>query len=196
MKKLWNRLIRMFSPGGSWFATLGESEFETQAIVLKKYPCPPATVFPDARIPASAITEVWTNSSPPALRMGEELLFVPAEKKAELLSFALLHNIPVTDRHSNWEWIAAPFLDTETTAEDLARYQDLLAQQGLDAAEVAQLRREIEAAMLAYNFDTMHWEWVSLGLWDVLVALQARYDPAEFAEFYWRAMAVELRQKS
>ena len=62
-------------------------------------------------------------------------------------------------------------------------------------AEVDLLRGEVEAALLAYNFDTLLWEWVSLGLWDVLAAMQARCSGAAFAAFYWRAMAIELREK-
>lgn len=195
MKKFWDRLVRLFRPKRSLFAVLGECRFEAEAIVLENYPFEPASIFPGARIPASAIAGIWKNSAPPALRIGDEFVFISAEQKEALLAFARQHQIPVVDRHSNWEWIAAPFLDTETRAEDLARYQHLLSGQGLEAAEVAQLRGEVEAALLAYNFDTLLWEWVSLGLWDVLAAMQARCSGAAFAAFYWRAMAIELREK-
>ena len=45
--------------------------------------------------------------------------------------------------------------------------------------------------MLKYNFDTMLWEWISLGLPDVLQAMRVKYSDEEFEEFYKRAMTIE-----
>lgn len=41
----------------------------------------------------------------------------------------------------------------------------------------------------------MLWDWNGLGLPDVLGAMRVKYTKEEFAEFYKRAMEIQLRTK-
>ena len=47
--------------------------------------------------------------------------------------------------------------------------------------------------MYKYNFDTLLWDWCSLGLHDVLSALRVKYDEKDFADFYKRAIEIDKR---
>ena len=45
--------------------------------------------------------------------------------------------------------------------------------------------------MYKYNFDTMLWDWCSLGLADVLQAMRVKLTDEEFKDFYKYAMKIE-----
>ncbi len=61
----------------------------------------------------------------------------------------------------------------------------------MHSAQVAAIRKEVSQQMYRYNFDTMLWEWISLGLLDVLQAMRVAYSDRAFEEFYNKAMAIE-----
>ena len=70
-----------------------------------------------------------------------------------------------------------------------------LIENGFTSLEVDTIRAEVKDQMYAYNFDTMLWDWCSLGLSDVLSAMRAKYSKKEFRIFYTRALEIEKRSK-
>ncbi|MNP80366.1 hypothetical protein D3C76_1784470 [compost metagenome] len=73
---------------------------------------------------------------------------------------------------------------------------------GLGREEVIELRKSVADVMMAYNFKSMLWEWVHLGLHDLLSAYSGilageRYklEPKAFEDFYWKAMHLAHKGK-
>tara|TARA_R110002020_G_scaffold23460_5_gene78008 strand:- start:1441 stop:1731 length:291 start_codon:yes stop_codon:yes gene_type:complete len=91
--------------------------------------------------------------------------------------------------------ILEPYLDTEFTKENQERVTERLSENGIEPSEVDKIRGEVGMQMYKYNFDTMLWDWCSLGLADVLSAMRARYNTDEFRDFYKRALEIEKRAK-
>ncbi len=172
---------------------IGESEIKEHTIRIYNYPFEPATVFPEKEIKAEDITEIHLDQYPPTLMIGTELIFISREYADELEAFAKRNQIDLIKRASNWTWITEPFLDTEFNDEQKARTLDILKENGFSEKEVKALREEVGEQMYKYNFDTMLWEWVHLGLSDVLAAMRPCLDIKAFESFYWRAMEIEQR---
>jgi hypothetical protein len=104
-----------------------------------------------------------------------------------------MHQLHVLESLGNWDWITEPFLDTEFSPEAQMATLRLLSERGIAKEETARLRAEIAPTLIKYNFDTMLWEWAHLGLFDVLLAMRAQYNGMQYAEFYHRAIEVEMR---
>ncbi|MEK6477390.1 hypothetical protein WJR50_07645 [Catalinimonas sp. 4WD22] len=200
LKSIWKKKIKI----GSFFGAtpnelkkfrrgLGESAIQEKSIAIKHYPFDPSQVYPDKVIPADEINEVYLDTYPPTLKLGVELIFISRESVGLLKEFAERNNIPIGKRKANWDWISEPYLDTEFDHEQQERSIALLVSNGISKHETERLRAEIARQMYKYNFDTMLWEWVNLGLYDVLMAMSAKYTSKEFERFYWKAMEVEQR---
>ncbi len=192
----WTRGWTMFSTPREevmqLFAPLGEVVINSDSITFEQYPFQPSIVFAPQSITASDIIDIEIDAAPPALRVGNELLFVSAMQRDELRSYAIAHEIPLIKRENVWGWLLEPFLDTEYTSENHQRLNEWLARYGLSAENVMSIREEVRIQMLKYNFDTMLWEWGFLGLLDVLSAMRPKYDTKQFADFYQRAMEIAL----
>lgn len=89
-----------------------------------------------------------------------------------------------------------PFVDTEFTKENEILVVQRLAENGISQKEIDTIRKEVGKPMYAYNFETMLWEWNSLGLTDVLSAMLVKYSNKKFNDFYWRAIAIAKRTKT
>lgn len=105
------------------------------------------------------------------------------------------HNIKLAKHSWNWDWILEPYLDTEFTKENQVRVMKRLNENGIEKLEVNKIRREVGAQMYKYNFDTMLWDWCSLGFVDVLSAMRVKYNKEQFRDFYKRALEIEKRGK-
>jgi len=180
--------IGMFSIG------LGESNIENNKIIISKYPFEPSLIYPDKNILPHEISEIHLDEYPPTLKVGEELIFISREKIDLLKEYAIKNNIKLKKRHSNWDYITTPFLDTEYDDEQNANIENKLKSNGILKEELINLRKEIAEQMYKYNFDTMLWEWCSLGLNDVLLAMRPKLSKQKFNEFYWKAMEIEQRK--
>lgn len=171
------------------FATSnGTLIIETDRIVVKDYLFNPAVTM----LTVKGIRDINLSSFPPTIRVGDELIFVPAPQKGALAVFANTHQIPIVKREDIWGLILEPFLDTDYTKDNDEKLAVWLEKLGLSREAVFSLRQEVKMQMLKYNFDTMLWEWTFLGLADVLKAMWAKYDNEQFADFYKRAMAIAL----
>ncbi|MEO8235385.1 MAG: hypothetical protein ABI549_08230 [Flavobacterium sp.] len=172
---------------------IGKSKFNDKIIIIDDYPFLPSFVNYKKQIEACDINAICYKSFPPLLKVKNELIFIAKDKHEELKMFAERNNIDIFKSSGNWDMILEPYLDTEFTEENNSRIYKRLNENGLTNSEIDKIREEVEEQMLKYNFDTMLWEWVNLGLSDVLAAMRVKYDKLKFQEFYFKAMEIELR---
>lgn len=177
-------------------------KFEGHHLVFVDYPFSAATVYPNGAIHHRDIEEVMLNSFPPVVHTVQgEILFVGAPYKEELRHFAESHGIKTGNRMDVWGLILEVFLDTELDEATSEGIFGLLEQNGLSRSEVEEIRKSITDVMIAYNFGSMLWEWVHLGLDDLLRAYSGimtgskyKLDEAAFRDFYWKAMEIGMRK--
>lgn len=191
MKQLF-KIAKKPATRDEWLVSPGAVTIGDDFLNIGHYPFEPSAAFGQITLHASQMDDLDVTSAPPTIRMGNELIFLTAEKRSELRDFASRNNVTTVERPMIWEWILEPFLDTEYSAETDRRLAGFLENYGLSVEYVQSLRSEVEKAMLRYNFDTLLWEWCSLGACDVLLAMQAYYPREKFGAFYHRAMAVAL----
>lgn len=194
---IWTSGWRMFTTTAEEISDMldghkGTVTIEPDGIIFKDYPFAPAIACRQENIEAACISDIDINAHPLTIRVGHELLFVSVKDKDRLLLFANANHIPLVKRDDIWGWILEPFLDTEYTGDTHQRLNRQLATYGLSEEQVYTIRMEVKIQMLKYNFDTALWEWVSLGLKDVLCAMRAKYDATAFAAFYQKAMDIAL----
>lgn len=175
---------------------IGHSEILKDQIKFSEYPFEPAKVYPNGVIDASEVEWICVDASPPKLKLGNDILFISAEFKEPLTDFGKRNGIKLVACRWNWDWILEPYLDTEFTAENKKRTNELLLGAGFELNEIEAIRQEVGDQMYKYNFDTMLWDWCSLGLSDVLSAMRAKYNETQFRDFYAQAMEIELRDNS
>jgi len=175
---------------------IGNSEISKDTIFIKNYPFEPSLAFPKKEFKHNEIESICIDVSPHYFRVGNELVFVTTENKTELSEFANRNKIKIFKQTWNWDRILEPFLDTEFDEKDKIKTIELLNENGISKIETEKIRAEVEKQMYKYNFDTMLWDWCSLGLSDVLSAMRVKYNKNEFIEFYNRAMEIELRKTS
>lgn len=180
---------------GELLVDLGQVTIGQDTITFIDYPFEPSIAFKQATFKLSDIDDIDPTGYPPTIKVGDELLFVSAKQKDELINFGADNNIKTVGRMDIWSWILEPFLDTEFTAETDQRLTNLLENYGLTVDKVKTLRGEVETQMLKYNFDTMLWECGGLGVSDVLRAMRTKYDREQYREFYKKAMQIALTKK-
>jgi hypothetical protein len=157
----------------------------------------------DGALAASAIRDADPAEAPPEIRtLSGETLFVPAAQREELERFCRACQIPVRKRPDIWGDLLEPFLDTQFTPEQEAVTLSRLRQAGLTDTAIGQIRAKVGPLMLAYN--SVHWEWCHLGLFDLLDAVttdslpeylrsrlrEMRPEPVEITRFYAWAMRI------
>lgn len=174
------------------FVKIGDISINSNTIHFDNYPFAPSIAFNKKTLSADEMVNIHLKGMPPAIRIGGELIFVPATMDTELAGFATANHIPVVDRKDLWDWLLQPFLDTEYDWKMHERLNGQLATYGLTQEKVVAIRDEVQIQMLKYNFDTMLWDWGHLGAFDALSAMRTKYDANQFANFYWRLMNIAL----
>lgn len=172
--------------------SLGEIVITLNEITVNNYLFKPSTAYKQTTFTAKEIINIDLTATPPTIRIGNELIFASAVQLKELKAFASTHHIPIVNRTDIWSWILEPFLDTEYTPATDQILTRKLDERGLTTEFIYALRQEVKMQMLKYNFDTILWEWVSLGMTDVLKAMKPIYTAEQFEVFYHRAMAIAL----
>ncbi|NMH89050.1 hypothetical protein [Flavivirga algicola] len=175
----------------NFFCGFGTCRINENEISIKKYPFKPSLASPNITLKAREINSITLKSSPPQLLYKNDWIFISANKIDELTEFADRNNIMISEKNWTWDNILEPFLDTEFTKEEAENTINSLVKNGISKDVVIKLREEVSKQMYKYNFDTMLWEWVSLGLSDVLQAMRVKYSDKEFQEFYKKAMSIE-----
>ncbi|MFJ3636619.1 hypothetical protein [Streptomyces sp. NPDC090112] len=127
---------------------------------------------------ATAVREADPDAAPPEVRtLVGEVLFVPATHRSELLRFCAANGIPLRSRPDVWADLLEPFLDTSFTPREQEATLRRLAQAGLDADETVRIRERVGPLMAAYN--SLHRDWIHLGLADLLDAAFGTLVPRE-----------------
>lgn len=178
-----------------FFNSLGDVIFEENAFFIFRYPFEPSVAFGRDTFIARELKDVDIKAYPPNIHIGDELIFIHAGKREELEKFANRNGIQIVQRPVIWDWILEPFLDTEFTKETEIQFFKNLAEFGLSEEDVNGIRSEVSEQMIKYNFDSMLWEWASLGALDVLNAIRPIYNEVQFDAFYKRVMQIALRDK-
>ncbi|GAA5039075.1 hypothetical protein GCM10011506_37780 [Marivirga lumbricoides] len=172
---------------------IGESEIRNDKLIITDYPFEPSVVYPQRIISAKEIDAINVDFGVCKIYVEGDIVFVSAEKKGELKTFAERNKIELVPHSWNWDWILEPYLDTEFDNEHFEQLLLRLQENGIEKAEVNELRNEVGKQMYKYNFDTILWEWTSLGLYDVLSAMREKYNKEKFKDFYKRAVEIERR---
>ncbi|WP_378183798.1 hypothetical protein [Aquimarina sp. SS2-1] len=175
---------------------LGTSEILENAISINNYPFKPSIVYPESIVKAAEINSICIDFGYLKIMIKDDIVFLAADKKEALKTFAEKNDIPLIPYSWNWDWILEPYLDTEFTEENNNQVTARLFENGFNKNEIDTIRNEIGKQMYKYNFHTMLWEWCSLSLYDVLSAMRAKYNEKEFRDFYNRAIVIEKRKKA
>jgi hypothetical protein len=134
--------------------------------------------FPDSPsiLPTTAIRDADHTSPPPEIRTRTgETLFISSVQATDLEHFCHRNQIPLQRRPDIWGDLLEPFLDTEFTAETQTATLSRLHTCGLTPSDVAEIRTKVAPMMRAYN--AVHWDWVHLGLADLLDAATTPWIP-------------------
>ncbi|MCG9791548.1 hypothetical protein [Flavobacterium algicola] len=174
---------------------IGQPEIRDKSILITEYPFEPSSVYPQKEIYATAILAISTDFGTCKIYLKNDIVFISSSSRTELESFRKRNKINTAKQSWNWDWILEPYLDTELSPTHERLTLERLKENGFTETEVEAIRKEIEDQMLKYNFDTMLWEWCSLGIIDVLSAMKAKYNKQDFKIFYARAIEIENRVK-
>lgn len=174
------------------FVSMGDLLIHNDYIKIINYPFEPSIAYRQTKFMSNQIVDIDLKATPPTIRIQDDLIFLTAEKKADLEKFANHNNVKIIERQGIWEWILEPFLDTEYTIEKDQNLSKLLENYGIEAHYLKFLRTEVEEQMYKYNFETMLWEWVALGASDVLMAMRTKYNQEKFKDFYREVMKIAL----
>ena len=168
-----------------------------------EYPYKCSAAYRNKKIEASEIIEAMEFFCLNTIRtIDGELIMIPKPKESKnpLLVFCRENDISVKKRKDIWGMILEPFLDTEHSQEYIERTYTTLEKHGIDRKECNALRQEVSERMIAYNFESCLWEWVRLGLYDVLNAScgilsgeKHRLSDTDFETFYKKAMVIALK---
>ena len=119
------------------------SDFLDDAIEFNNYDFSPSRVYSESgtkKVLAREIDEIDLEGAPPVLKIGNELVFISAEHRSELESFAKRNNIEIDTRFDIWDAILEPFIDTEFTPENAKKNKENLEEYGLEEEQIQKSR--------------------------------------------------------
>ncbi len=178
------------------FVHLPEVIFTNEGVKFQEYPFAPSIIYPSKLLVVADIKEINEKAAPPEIRTEQgEILFVPANQKDDLVKFAHRKKLSMIHRFDVWDLLLEPFLDTEFDADEKERTLRILEENRINRKECETIREEVSKAMTLYNFSTGLWDWVHLGLLDLLSAQRGIMNETNFNKFYWYAMEIALRAK-
>lgn len=165
-------------------------------LIFEDYPFSCASIYKSLRLSAKDIESILPTRAPPEVWLNSgEIVFVSAESKEDLISFADQFSIRLEDRLDVWSLLTEECLDTEFSPEEQKRTLDLLAECGIPNAETSRIRSRIGKRLLAAN--SLWWEWIHLGQYDMLTANQGVFSvlTKRFKKLYWDSMEIARRSK-
>lgn len=175
--------------------------FHLDDIEIFDYPFECSFAAKNRSISVEDIKDVDCSFLPPVIRLvNNELIFVFANHKDELLLFCERNKISNIKRKDLWSFILEPFLDTEFSDRTKEQCYSILNEFGINKELCDHLRDELSPRMIAYNFESCLWEWVNLGLYDALSAScgmlsgeKHKLNKNDFEKFYWYSMDIALK---
>jgi hypothetical protein len=129
---------------------------------------------PARPVPVKSMGEIICNWFPPTVRTTSgEYVFVSAEHVRALCDLGQQFGIPFVERVDVWSFLLEPFLDTQTSAADIALFNQRLKENGITEKEAKSIRNRVETEMK--QLTNLTWEWFHYGMMDVLEATEATY---------------------
>ncbi|MBN1468061.1 MAG: hypothetical protein JW924_04995 [Fusobacteriaceae bacterium] len=146
-------------------------KIENNGIYFEKYELQGVSVYPNGLVKYEEIFEFIENMCPPAIRTNsDEIIFINAELKSQLKEILVKKGIRIIKREDIWSFILEEFLDTEIDENEKEYSYRILERNGITRKECDLIRENIRKMMMSYNFESCFWEWIYLGLYDVLSA--------------------------
>lgn len=150
--------------------------FTNTHIRFNSYPFKMSTLSQHGRLPYTDILDVDPRQAPPEIRtIRGETVFIPATVRDQFQAEIAGHRWPTVYRVDVWALLLEPFLDTVMSDDHQANTLKLLEMCHLSQPDVATIRQAVGSAMLSYN--SMMWDWVHLGLYDLLMAIGSSSTP-------------------
>jgi hypothetical protein len=166
--------------------------FRRYWMTFREYPFPPASVYPRGRVAYAAIRDVDPSAAPPELRTHDgETLFISGQQSDEFRATIARAKLTIVRRVDVWDLLLEPFLDTQFDREHERRTIATLTSLGVSRNEALRIRASVRRPMLAYN--ALMWDWVHLGLCDLLYALRDSMSRTDYTSFYRDAMELADR---
>lgn len=174
---------------------------KSEGLFFKEYYIPAVSIYPSGLLEYSEIEEFIDNFIPSAIRTrSNDLIFIGRLNKEEVKDALINKGINIVERYDLWSYILEEFLDTEFSEESKGYSYKILEENGVSTTECNEIRKRIEKMMISYNFDSYLWEWVHLGLYDLLSAANGilanrRYKlgKKEYLEFYRNSVELALK---
>jgi hypothetical protein len=122
MKQLF-KIAKKPATRDEWLVSPGAVTIGDDFLNIGHYPFEPSAAFGQITLHASQMDDLDVTSAPPTIRMGNELIFLTAEKRSELRDFASRNNVTTVERPMIWEWPSpyrpgykcyCPFLTTKS----------------------------------------------------------------------------------
>jgi hypothetical protein len=146
-------------------------------ISIKEFPYKPSKCFPERNLDGTLIDCNISGFGRPSIRTndGEILIFDFSKNDEEILKYYAFENhLPTIHYYDVWWDVLEPFIDTENTKDFKELITLRLASIGLTNPMVREIQEEIREMMIEYNFESGLWEWVYLGITDLLDACIGR----------------------
>ena len=178
----------------NFFCGFGKCIIDNEKIIISAYKFKPSKAYPTITLSKEQITSITIEANPIQVNYKNDWIFIAVEHKEQLQKFIEKNNIAISNKNWVWDDILYPFLDTEFTDKEKENTLKRLKEKGISKAEAATIRNKVAKQMYKYNFDTMLWEWCTLGLSDVLQAMRVKYSEEEFIAFYNEAMMIENKR--
>ncbi len=92
---------------------IGKSKVTDREIQLSDYPFKPSLAYPDKIFKTKEISAMSIDFGICRIYVANDIVFISEEKREELKVFEENNRIALTEHSWNWDWILAPYLDTE-----------------------------------------------------------------------------------
>lgn len=178
-------------------------KIENDGIYFEEYELQGVSVYPSGLVKYEEIFEFIENMCPPTIRtISDEIIFINAELKLQLKEILTKKGVRIVKREDLWNLILEEFLDTEIDEKEKEYSYKILERNGVTREECNLIKKNIRKMMMSYNFESCLWEWIYLGLYDVLSAsngilVNKKYkkDSEEIKSFYKGCVRIALMGK-
>lgn len=144
---------------------------KNEGLFFKEYNLPSVSIYPSGLLKYCEIVEFIDNFIPSAIKTkSNDLIFIDRRHKEEVKNALVNKDIKIVERVDLWSLILEEFLDTEFTEKNKECCYKILEENGISRLECDDIRNKVSGMMVSYNFESCLWEWIYLGLYDLLGA--------------------------